>query len=198
MQIVQELLGVSNRLQSVSGYSVGACAQTLLACNKSAPDSFSSTPAQIQSTLLPVTDAIVGSSASSANSLTTLAFSATQDPGKKLFLSSYLCDDCTWNFGKMVLRYAARSVSLTDECMWSEFAIETRTMYETKDLAPFGRIVTAMVASAISWHLLFCLMIFSLKSLMCLKFRHTPYFIPNTWDQQHEWGLQTICFLGVL
>ena len=80
---MQDLLGVMTRVQSVSSYSVGSCAQVLLNCNKTAPDSFSDTAAQIQNLLLPVTDAIVASS-SANNQTTTLAFSASTDPGKAL------------------------------------------------------------------------------------------------------------------
>ena len=86
--VVQELLGVMSRLESVSSFAVGSCGQKLLNCSKAAPDSFTSSASAIQAQLLPLTDAIVTSS-SSSNDLTTLAFSASQDPGKPFSSSAH-------------------------------------------------------------------------------------------------------------
>ena len=83
----QELLGVVDRVQSVSQYSVSSCGQFLLGCGKVAPDQFSQTNDQIQAQLLPFTDGIIASTAPS-NDPTFFSFSSTADPGKPVPLAA--------------------------------------------------------------------------------------------------------------
>ncbi|KAK9815192.1 hypothetical protein WJX73_010478 [Symbiochloris irregularis] len=76
-------LGVDSRLQSVSSYAVGSCAQKLLTCPGRTAPSLDTANATMTTTdldaLVPYADAIITSSAYALDQV--FAFSATMDPG---------------------------------------------------------------------------------------------------------------------
>ncbi len=72
---------MTNRIQSVSPYSVSACGQKLLACNRTAPDTMVLKGAALQSALTSAgADAVIMTGPS--NLTNSISFDASSDPGK--------------------------------------------------------------------------------------------------------------------
>lgn len=82
----QSQLGVMTRVQSVSSYAVNACAQRLLSCGRTAVDSLSLNASTLASRVEPYADAAIVSMPY-PNAVSSVAFSASMDPGVYLALS---------------------------------------------------------------------------------------------------------------